>query len=214
MVMTTVYQRIDVKNLQDKTIKYKLSLIKPLIFEGRSFVAGGVFKSVFDEEEEFSPKDIDVFFYTADDHTKMMSKFSKLSGLENPPYVYSHANVNSISYTNVETKIDVDLVMREYGTPDHILSGFDFTCVQCAAVIENGEYRLVYHPQFLEGVRLKVLYYDCRGEFNPDGVFNRIIKYARTYGYTPSLELKTKLFSSIKLSQDESPLSDPKITKY
>jgi hypothetical protein len=213
MTTTIQYQRVDVKNLTDKHVKHKLSLIKPLVFEGHSFVAGGVFKTIFAAGEDFCPKDIDVFFGSSKDHTDMLDKFTKLSNLENPPYVYSHANANTISYTNVETEVNVDLIMREYGTPEHILSGFDFTCVKCAAVVENGEYRLVYHPHFLEHVDRKVLNYDSRREFDADNVFNRIIKYAQ-YGYSPSLELKTKLFNHIKSLQNGTRLSDPKVTKY
>lgn len=211
MTTTIQYRRVDVKNLTDTHVKHKLSLIKPLVFEGHSFVAGGVFKTIFADGEDFGPKDIDVFFHSSKDHTEMLNKFTKLSNLENPPYVYSHANANTISYQNVETKVNVDLIMREYGTPEHIMSGFDFTCVKCAAVVENGEYRLVYHPRFLQDSEKKVLNYDSRREFDADSVFNRMVKYIQ-YGYTPSPEFKQNLFRKIK--HFDGSVSDPKVTKY
>lgn len=207
------YLRLDVKNISEKHIRHKLSLIKPLVFENRSFVAGGVFKTVFALGEDFSPKDIDVFFYNDAEHTRMMTRFTELSEKENPPYVYSHANANTISYQNVETKVNIDLIMRDYGTPEHVLSDFDFTVVKCAAIVENGEYRLVYHPMFFSDFNEKILRYDSHKEFNADAVFNRMIKYVR-YGYDPSLELKTQLFNSIKSMSLGSKLTDPKITRY
>ena len=209
--MFSTYIRFDVKNYSDDHVKYKLGLIRPLIVEGHSFVAGGVFKSIFAEGTEFNPKDIDVFFHTDADHTKMLNQFSRLSQGENPRFRYEYANANTVAYKNTETDVIVELIMKDFGTPDHILDGFDFTCVKCAAVVENGEYRLVMHPQFAEDLVTKTLRFHSRKPFDADGVFNRIVRYS-SYGFNVSTELKSMLFDNIK--QYSGPISDPKVKKY
>lgn len=171
----------------------------------KGFIAGGCFKNLFNGERI---KDVDVFFR---DRADFLDGVDSLNSCEDFEPLYTSQNVNA--YRHKKSGVTVELVQSIFGTPEEIISQFDFTVTKFAyykelvneadpfelideTVESVWEYKAVYHPQFFEHLHLKRLIIDDRIPF-PMSTFNRVLRY-RKYGFVPCVETKQKLINAIR----------------
>jgi hypothetical protein len=180
----------------------------------KGFIAGGCFKNLFNGERM---KDVDVFFYNRTDFSVAVDWFNSLDGHDDFEPLYNSPNVTA--FRHKASGVTVELVQTIFGTPEEIISQFDFTVTKFAyykeLVKESDpfeledetdesvwEYKSVYHPQFFEHLHLKRLIIDDRIPF-PMSTFNRVLRY-RKYGFVPCVETKQKLINELrKLPENE-----------
>lgn len=176
----------------------------------RGFIAGGCFKNLFNGERI---KDVDVFFR---DGIDFRSGVESLNGCEDFEPLYTSQNVNA--YRHKKSGVTVELVQSIFGTPEEIISQFDFTVTKFAYYKElvneddpinlaefgladeadegGWQYKAVYHPQFFEHLHLKRLIIDDQIP-KPMSTFNRVLRY-RKYGFVPCVETKQKLINALR----------------
>ena len=169
----------------------KLTTLLPLVMEGSSFIAGGVFKDILEDRD---PKDVDVFFYNAGGYNDMVERFRKSS-----KYKFRHHTHKSTAFEHEVSGTVVDLVCYQFGTPGEVIDRFDFTVCKAAMYNEkNGKTRFINHPAFRIDLDQKILRMPpVAGTFAADGLFNRIIRYTR-YGYNIDVDTKVRLFESVR----------------
>lgn len=166
------------------------------------FIAGGCFKNLFNGERI---KDVDVFFRDRSDFSCAVDYLNSFDGFNEFEPLYNSPNVNA--FRHKKSGITVELVQSIFGTPEEIISQFDFTITKFAYFKEeNGdpfedeettlEYKAVYHPLFFEHLHLKRLIIDDKIP-KPMSTFNRVLRY-RKYGYTPCVETKQKLINALR----------------
>ena len=163
--------------------------LKTLLRNNKSFVAGGCFKNILKQE---APRDIDVFFHTAADFDESLAEFMKSTH-----YIQEHRNPRSVGFRHKTHDLLIDLVCYRYGTPEEILTSFDFTVVKFAYFLRDGEYRVIHHVNFEKHLEEKKLetYTD---PVNVDKFFNRVLRY-NTYGYNVTRGLKRRMFRAIRV---------------
>lgn len=192
---------------------FTLRQLDKFMINHKGFIAGGCFKNLFSHERM---KDVDVFFRTYDDFSCAVNS---LNGDEEFSATYESENV--CAFRHIKTGVSVELVRSIFGTPEEIISQFDFTVTKFAyykELVEKPsldevlnleledeevwEYKAVYHPQFFEHLHLKRLIIDDQIPF-PMSTFNRVLRY-RKYGFVPCVETKQKLINAIrKLPESE-----------
>lgn len=164
---------------------------RPLVSKD-AYVAGGCFKQFLTGQPI---RDIDIWFSSEAAHSAMVQKMKK-----NPNYTIAYETTRSVGFQHNTESILLDLVGMRFGTPIEILSGFDFTVCQMAYYVDAaGVPTLAYHPTFLDDLNKKLLVMDpaVQSGLVPNFVFNRMVKYCRDYGFTPSLELKQWMFDKL-----------------
>lgn len=176
----------------------------------RGFIAGGCFKNLFNGERF---KDVDVFFR---DRADFQLAVSGLTDCEDFEPLYTSENVNA--FRHKKSGVTLECVQSIFGTPEEIISQFDFTVAKFAyykelvkeadpfaledETIESvWEYKAVYHPQFFEHLHLKRLIIDDKIPF-PMSTFNRVLRY-RKYGFVPFVETKQKLINALRNLPEE-----------
>lgn len=156
------------------------------------FIAGGCFKNIFNNEPI---KDIDVFFKSESDFDKAVKYFNGSDDFE--PY-YESKNVTA--FRHKDSHVSVELVQTIFGTPEEVISKFDFTVVKFAYYKEEVEdeltYKAIYHKHFFEHLHLKRAIVDDEIP-KPMSTFNRLLKY-RKYGYVPCVETKQKVINALR----------------
>ena len=160
----------------------------------RGFIAGGCFKNLFSHERI---KDIDVFFRFFADWQDATIALASDDDFEE---AYESENVTAFRHIKLGTV--VELVRSIFGSPEEIISQFDFTVAKFAYYKELSEdeesltYKAVYHKDFFEHLHLKRLIIDD-GIPKPMSTFERMLRY-RKYGYTPCTETKQKLINALR----------------
>ena len=184
---------------------FSLRQLDKFMANHKGFIAGGCFKNLFNKE---SIKDVDVFFR---DRTDFSCGVDSLNRCEDFEPLYNSPNVNA--FRHKKSGVTVELVQSIFGTPEEIISQFDFTVTKFAyykelvneadpfelvdeTVESVWEYKAIYHPQFFEHLHLKRLIIDDLIPF-PMSTFNRVIRY-RKYGFVPCVETKQKLINAIR----------------
>lgn len=110
------------ENLQNFVITYA-----ERILDGHNgFIAGGVFK---DHLTSRSIKDIDVFFECEEDFNNAVELFNERSGFKK-----KYDTKNSVGFYDSFYNMTIDLVRKNFGSPETILSNFDYTVTQFALV--------------------------------------------------------------------------------
>lgn len=179
-----------------------LSFLNKFMAGHNGFICGGCFKNIFSKEKI---RDIDIFFENQSDYNEAVLKFN---GDTEFTHCYSSKNVEA--YKHKDTSIVIELCHTIYGTPECIISQFDFTIVKFAyfkETIQDGtetrtEYKVLYHENFFEHLLMKRLVIDNTIPF-PINTFERTLKYIR-YGFLPCYETKLKLLEAInKLSEEQ-----------
>ena len=202
----------------------------------KGFICGGCFKNIFNKEKV---KDLDIFFQSRADFDEAVEYYdSKTAGCwidydanntldeENAEYKFLYENKNVKAYIHKATGIRIELCCKIFGTPEDILSQFDFTITKFAyykeevkdeidTETENNEknidthieYKLLIHDKFFEHIHMKRLVTDDKILF-PMSTLERAFRYAK-YGYFPCKETKMKLAKAIKdLSDEQLEISD------
>ena len=163
----------------------------------RGFIAGGCFKNLFNGERF---KDVDVFFQNDSDFRDTVYTLTDCEDFES---LYTSENVNA--FRHKKSGVTVECVQSIFGTPEEIISQFDFTVAKFAyykervkddAGDEVWQYKAVYHPQFFEHLHMKRLIIDDKIPF-PMSTFNRVLRY-RKYGFVPCVETKQKLINALR----------------
>ena len=181
--------------ITDKRENYPmLNRLKMYLGEINGFIAGGCFRSIFDG---VYPKDIDLFFYSHADFEFAVKVYE-----ERRKWKKIYENENATGFYK-KGYCRVDLVRSIFGSPEEIISQFDFSVTKFAMDNE----KVVYADTYWRDLHLKRLVCDDRIPM-PIGTFERAQKYAK-YGYFMCRETKIKLLRAIK----ESALADIEISK-
>lgn len=176
---------------------FALRQLDKFMVNHKGFIAGGCFKNLFNHERM---KDVDVFFRSSDDFWNAVDELDR-----DEEFTSTYTSENVCAYRHNKSGVSVELVRSIFGTPEEIISQFDFTVAKFAyykelvkddAGDEVWQYKAVYHPQFFEHLHLKRLIIDDRIPF-PMSTFNRVLRY-RKYGFVPCVETKQKLINAIR----------------
>lgn len=186
-----------------------------LLKESGGFVAGGVLRNYFEEvyhntvhsadsaltsttdNNEYGvissfgyvSKDVDLFF----PDNKTFQTFVDMYYDENDYFdeSYSTANSTGFMYITPVGGIKVDCIRKNFGTPEQIISKFDFTTTQAALFIGNDSngldkntVYLMIHPDFKEHIKNRTMFF-IEGSGPRQNIMERIDRYWN-YGYIPS----------------------------
>ena len=163
----------------------------------RGFIAGGCFKNLFSHEHI---KDVDVFFRSYEDFLD-----ASIALVESEDFEATYESKNVRAFRHIKSNTVVELVCSIYGSPEEVISQFDFTVAKFAYYKElernsDGDevwvYKAVYHKEFFEHLHLKRLIIDDNIP-KPMSTFERMLRY-RKYGYTPCTETKHKLINALR----------------
>ena len=175
-----------------KTSFNKVRFLDKYMEGHHGFIAGGCFKNVFKNERV---KDIDIFFRDKEDFSLAKDYYEK-----NDEYVFSYDNEKVWAFKNKKTNIRIELIKSVFGTPEEILSKFDFSITKFAYVKyyteKEVEYKCLYVETFFEDLVNSKLVIDGVLEF-PVSTFERTYRY-RDYGFGLCRESKAKLLDSLK----------------
>ena len=178
----------------------------------KGFICGGCFKNIFNNEKT---KDLDIFFRNAEDWGTAVLYFDEKSvgyedfdygplSEEDAEYQFYYENPKVKAYKHLKSGTVIELCKAIFGSPEEIISSFDFTITKFAyykeKVEEDGETyiedKIVCDEHFFEHLHLKRLVIDDKIPF-PMSTFERVLRYAK-YGYFPCSETKIKLAKAIK----------------
>lgn len=179
----------------------QLFFLDKFLIGHKGFVAGGCFKNIFNNEKI---KDIDMFFRTNDDFEQAKKYFRDLIEKEPDKWSKSYKNKKVWAVYSKQDHIRIELVRSFFGTPEQIISDFDFSITKFAyyseikKADEDGylaQFEVMYHEDYFEHLQTKRLVLDDKIPF-PISTFNRSYKY-RGYGYGLCKESKLKLITAI-----------------
>ena len=177
---------------------FKLRYLDNYMSGHKGFIAGGVFKNIF-ENKPF--KDIDIFFENEKDYKDAFDKFSK-----DKDYSKLYDNKSASCFQKNNSKVKVDLVKSTYGNHNEIISKFDFTITKFSYFKKENEegglnYMCSFHNDFFEHLSCKKLVIDDKVPF-PVGTFERSYRY-KSYGYGLCRESKAKLIQALQGAKTE-----------
>lgn len=155
------------------------------------FIAGGCFKDIFSDQKF---KDIDIFFLNESDFLQADQHF-KQDGFD---FVYENSRVRC--YRDCSTGVRIELIRQTYGTPEQILSMFDFSIVKYAyarRVESDGiTYYNLFVSTFFEDLVNNKLIIDGQLLY-PVSTFERTYRYQK-YGYTLCKESKGRMIDALQ----------------
>ena len=114
------------ENLSDLTHSYAVEL-HPVRTVGGCFLAGGALRTLVDADDEL--KDLDLFFTDEDSLVKTIDYFEAQKGFKN---IFACPKRELFTYMNETTQTKVQLVAKEFYTPEQAIASFDITAC-CAA---------------------------------------------------------------------------------
>lgn len=178
----------------------QVRFMKEFLIGHPGFIAGGCFKSVFLGDK---PHDVDMFFQGMTEYTDAIRYFSE----NQDEYERGYQNRNVESFIHKKSGIRIECVKKVFGTPEEILSGFDFTITKFAFYVEteppededaSWHYTdcVMYHPDFFEHLHMRRLVVDDQMRY-PVSTFHRTYKYAAS-GFLPCRETKLKLIRAMR----------------
>lgn len=187
---------------QEKDNFHQLQFLDEFMLGHKGFICGGCFKNIFNNEKT---KDLDIFFESKKDWYDAVKYYEVQDSYA--PYYH---NDNVRAYKHIESGIVLELCCKVFGSPQEIISNFDFTIVKFAYYKEVDEsttkYMIMYDDKFFEHLHLKRLVIDDLILY-PASTFERVLRYAK-YGYFPCKESKLKLIKALKdIPNDEIDLS-------
>lgn len=189
----------------------QLYFLDKFLIGHKGFVAGGCFKNIFNKQ---AVKDIDMFFESKGGFNDAVKYFKDLIK-ENPEeWRKSYENKNVWAIYSEKDKLRIELVRSVFGSPEKIISDFDFSVTKFAYYrnednidVEDymAQFEVMYHEDYFEHLQMKRLVIDDEIPF-PVSTFNRSYKY-QSYGYGLCKESKIKLITSLReidvLNEDE-----------
>lgn len=166
-----------------------LRKLKPLdyLLDGHNgFVAGGCFKDILSGK---TAKDIDIFFRSEIDYEAACTHF----GAGNQK---TYENENATGFALCDGT-HIDLCKSAYGTPEEVLSRFDFTVSKFAYFkgANTQTYGAICHDLFFTHLESKALYIDDRVDF-PISTLSRMFRYTQ-YGYRPTAQALMRVVCEI-----------------
>jgi hypothetical protein len=173
----------------------ELKGLQKYVKDTKGFIAGGCFKDLFLGKKL---RDVDVFFQNEEDYNEAVQIYNTKCGHKKSDLKKIYTNDNCTGYRNSKTGINIELVKSIFGTPETIISQFDFTIVKVAYFnppSEEQDTQFIYHPDFFEHLTLKRLVID-EGMPKPVATLNRTWKYAK-YGFGLCRESKIKLTNEV-----------------
>ncbi|HWQ30561.1 MAG TPA: hypothetical protein VN549_06175 [Negativicutes bacterium] len=178
-----------------------LSWLDEYMMGHKGFIAGGCFKNIFNKEVT---KDLDMFFESEADFVEAEQYYKG-----NEDYYIYYENSKVVAFKNrIKPHITIELIRTVFGTPEEILSKFDFSITKFAyfkAIEEDaGEdadgtitvYKCMYQKDFFEHLHLKRLVVEENILF-PVSTFERMLRYAK-YGYFPCKESKRRIIENLR----------------
>lgn len=187
---------------------FQLNWLTEFMIGHKGFICGGCFKNIFNGEKV---KDIDVFFKNQTEYAEAVLYFdsmtSEYKGADKRPetYRFHYENSKVKAYRHIESGTVIELCRSIYGTPEEIISNFDFTITKFAIYKEEVvdeddemhiETKIVCDDCFFEHLHLKRLVVDEKMLF-PASTFERTLRYAK-YGYFPCKETKMKIIKGLQ----------------
>jgi len=189
-------------NDKEEDLQKFVSAFAESILDGhKGFIAGGVFKDYLTSR---AIKDIDVFFESEEDFNDAVKLFSERPGFEK-----KYDTENSIGFYDYFYNVTIDLVRKNFGSPEAILSDFDYTVTQFALVkgiidkdfvgenftvdyVEDSKksYSCVYYKDYYDHLNNRLLVPNLSKE-NADGFYfitsslERLSRYIG-YGFKPA----------------------------
>lgn len=181
------------------------------------FIAGGCFKNIFKGEKV---KDVDIFFESVIDFEKAVAWFR--DDTEN--FVMHYENEKVIAFKDIKTGVSIECVRTVFGTPESIISDFDFTITKFAYFKQETtittddqlfgepeedtvtEWKVMCHKDYFEHLQMNRLVIDANIPF-PANTFERVLRYTG-YGYGLCRESKVKLLEEIRKISEDIDLSD------
>lgn len=176
-----------------------LSFLSEYLHGHNGYIAGGCFKDIFTGNKV---KDIDLFFVTEDDYKDARRFYLHV----NWEIVYE--NANAISFKHPEKDVRIELIKRSFGSPEYIMSQFDFSVCKFAYMktassgLKFGESRIIedqfevmYCNAYFEDLTLKRIVFDNE-ILTPTQSFDRVLRYT-LYGFGIEKKEKIKLLNSI-----------------
>lgn len=181
----------------------KLRTLHKFMRGHKGFIAGGCFKNILTDTKL---KDVDIFFESESDWADAERVFK-----EDESYKLHYENTKVTAYKHTDTGIIVELVRSTFGTPEQIISKFDFTIVKFAYFktiddAENVSYNVIHHNQFFEHLFFKRIVIGKELGF-PESTFERVLRYAK-YGYAPCRESKINLIIALRTKQGDVNISE------
>lgn len=188
--------------------------LEKFMFGHTGFIAGGCFKNIFNDEKV---RDIDMFFQSGAEFEKGKKIFRDLVEKYPEAWQKSYENKKVWAVYSKEDDITIELIKSVFGTPQKIISDFDFSITKFAYFLDTqedeentvGKRKVIYHEDYFEHLHTKRLVLDDQIPF-PVSTFNRSYKY-RSYGYGLCKESKVKLIKAIHdlsvINEDELGLS-------
>lgn len=179
----------------------QLFFLDEFLIGHKGFIAGGCFKNIFNKERV---KDIDMFFESSSDFAQALNMFKELVKKHPDKWAKSYENPRVYAVYSKKHKIRIELIRSVFGTPEQILSGFDFTVTKFAYyrdvdLVDPEDYRVqfqvMFHEDYFEHLQMKRLVLDDEIPF-PVSTFNRSYRY-QSYGYGLCRESKIKLLTAI-----------------
>lgn len=167
----------------------------------KGFIAGGCFKNIFKGERI---NDIDIFFRDKSDFESAKRYFEKQIKEQPNNWRKSYQNKKVLSVFSIKDKIRIELIKSVFGSPEKIISDFDFTITKFAYYSETekidednylSQFEVIYQEDYFEHLQTKRLVIDDNLPF-PISSFNRSYKYQK-YGYGLCRESKIKLITAI-----------------
>jgi hypothetical protein len=187
--------------IKDKQTFFRLNKLDQYMSGHKGFIAGGVFKNIFNDEPI---RDIDLFFENESDYKQTLEYFQK-----DKNYGKLYENNNCYAFYHKIDKTYIELVKRQFGTPQQIIEIFDFSIVRAAYFKQENEdgginYKFIYVDRFFEDLHQKKLVIDIEPNQIPlpANTFDRAFKYQR-YGYSLCRESKVKLIEALRNLQGE-----------
>jgi len=180
----------------------KVRFLDHYMINHKGFIAGGCFKNIFSNQKI---KDIDIFFKCEADYSEANAYFKS-----NEDYIFSYENANTISYKNKKTNIRIELIRKHYGTPEDIISIFDFSITKMAYFRELKDdveaFTILFHDKFFQDLSCKKLCLE-KDIMYPISTFERSFRYCR-YGFGLCKESKENLINALKNSNTDDISSD------
>jgi len=182
--------------VKDKETFFCLNKLDQYMSGHKGFIAGGVFKNLFNREPI---RDVDIFFETKEDFDAGVEYFKK-----HKDWGKSYENNNCISFYHKKDKISIELIKRFFLSPQQVIEMFDFSIVRAVYFKQENEdgginYKFMYVDRFFEDLHQKKLVIDIDSDKIPlpANTFDRAFKYQR-YGYALCRESKVKLIEALR----------------
>ncbi|MGL5690331.1 MAG: hypothetical protein ACRDD8_05850 [Bacteroidales bacterium] len=185
-------QKTKFKTKPQEEVPHVSSLLE-LLSGHNGFIAGGCFKDIFGGHRI---KDVDIFFLNKSDLLDAARYFMNVR-----QWSVEYENKNAIAFKSPDG-YNVELIKAIYGTPEVVLSQFDFTVSKFA--LSSSDYPVpyvTYHVDFFDHIITKQLVFDEKIPY-PASTLDRVCRYALK-GFRLDKENVSRLIDAIRDNHDD-----------